>query len=188
MVQHRQTRVTTKDDWQTPVQLFKKLDNRFSFTGDACASADNALSSRFFTEKTDALRSNWSDLGDSVFINPPYSKSHEFVARSWRAVRDGEVKRVVAVVPSTCEVRWFHDYVIGKASEIWFTKGRINFINPETGSEGQSNVVGTAIIVWDGARVGWTNTSIWGMCSKTFEPTGHVSNSVFMGAPQVSLI
>jgi phage N-6-adenine-methyltransferase len=186
--QHRQHRPHTKDDWRTPIKLFNKLNGRFSFTGDACASSHNALCQKFFTEDSDAISSDWSELGDRVFMNPPYSKCHEFMARAWRAVRDKEVDLVVALVPSTCEVKWFHEFVLGKATEIWFTKGRVNFINPSTDSAAQSNVIGSAVVVWDGARVGWSHTSMWGLSSKTFEPTGPVSGSVWGGDRQLGFI
>ena len=188
MSSHRQVRKNTKDDWQTPSRLFDKLNSRFSFTGDACASDLNALCERFFTEDTDAIRSDWSKLGCRVFMNPPYSKCHEFMARAWRAVRDGEVSIVVALVPSTCEVRWFHEFFLGKASQVWFTKGRVNFVNPDTGSAAQSNVVGSVVVVWDGARTGWSNTHMLGLSSKNFEPIGDVAKSLWGDTGQMSLI
>lgn len=188
MSNHRQNRSNTKDDWRTPVTLFNKLDSRFRFTGDACASDSNKLCEKFFTERSDALSSDWMELGPRVFMNPPYSRCYEFMARAWRAVRDREVQVVVALVPSTCEVRWFHEFVLGKASEVWFTRGRVHFINPDTGESAQSNVVGSAIIVWDGARTGWSNTCVHGMSSKTFDPTGDVSSAVWGDVGQMSLI
>ena len=87
MSTHRQNRSNTKDDWRTPMTLFRRLDGRFRFTGDACASDLNALCDNFFTEKTDALNSHWGGLGSRVFMNPPYSRCYEFMARAWRAVR-----------------------------------------------------------------------------------------------------
>ena len=188
MSTHRQNRSNTKDDWRTPITLFRRLDGRFRFTGDACASDLNALCDNFFTEKTDALNSHWGGLGSRVFMNPPYSRCYEFMARAWRAVRDREVDVVVALVPSTCEVRWFHEFVLGKASEVWFTRGRIHFVNPITDEAAQSNVVGSAVVVWDGARNGWANTAIHGMSSRTFNPTGDVSSAVWGDVGQMSML
>lgn len=184
---HRQHRESTKDDWQTPADLFKKLNSRFKFTGDACASDDNHLCDNFFTIDDSALEASWSELGPRVFINPPYSMTSTFMGRCWGALRDRQVELVVAVVPSTCEVKWFHKYVLGKASEVWFTKGRVDFVNPDTQMSANGNVVGTAIIVWDGYTSHHRQTRFFGICGKTFTPTETVGAAVWYGDQQVEM-
>ncbi len=184
---HRKHREVTKDDWRTPASLFTKLHRRFQFTGDACASSENTLCNNFFSEDDNALEKNWSELGSSVFINPPYSETSKFIARCWAAVRDGEVRKVVALVPSTCEVKWFHKYVLGKASEVWFTRGRIDFIHPETQEPISGNVVGSCLVVWEGASTAYRSTSFYGLCSKSFLPTDAISYAVWFGGKQVEL-
>lgn len=62
-----------KDDWETPKDLFDKLNEEFGFTLDACATDENAKCSHYFTEDTDGLSQDWQ--GQTVYCNPPYSLS-----------------------------------------------------------------------------------------------------------------
>jgi len=185
---HRRNREDSKDNWRTPESLFLRLNERFRFTGDACASPDNALCPRFFTVKSDALGSDWSSLGSSVFINPPYSKSAEFMSRAWHAVRDREVDSVVALMPSTVDVKWFHRFVVGKASELWFLRGRVQFLSPETGKPVGGNVVGSMVIVWQSGSCRRTGTRVGSFCSKEFRPLGSVDHAYWMESASHSLV
>tara|TARA_B100000927_G_scaffold278034_1_gene260271 strand:+ start:29962 stop:30537 length:576 start_codon:yes stop_codon:yes gene_type:complete len=185
---HRKHREDSKDDWRTPPELFARLNSRFRFTGDACANPKNALCARFFTYKSNALANSWSSLGDRVFINPPYSKSAEFMSRAWHAARDGEVKEVVALMPSTVDVKWFHKYVVGKASELWFMKGRVGFLNPSTGKPVGGNVVGSMIIVWSESSCRMTGTRLGSFCSRSFQPIGSVDKAYWVAASESNLM
>lgn len=40
-----------RDDWETPLWLFRELDNEFHFTLDAAASGDNHKCQKYFTKK-----------------------------------------------------------------------------------------------------------------------------------------
>lgn len=42
---------TGKDDWETPEDLFKKLDEEFHFTLDPCSSHENAKCKKHYTKK-----------------------------------------------------------------------------------------------------------------------------------------
>ncbi len=185
---HRRHREDSKDNWRTPQKLFYRLNERFRFTGDACASPDNALCPKFFTITTNALSSNWSKLGTSVFINPPYSKSAEFMSRAWHSVRDKETQCVVALMPSTVDVKWFHKFVVGKASEIWFLRGRVQFLSPDTGRPVNGNVVGSMVIVWQSGSCKQTGTRIGSFCARDFRPIGSVDYAYWSEASEHSLV
>lgn len=58
------------DDWATPPHVFAVLDAEFSFTLDACASADNAKCDRFFTPADNGLAQSWAPA--TSWMNPPY--------------------------------------------------------------------------------------------------------------------
>lgn len=47
------------DMWETPQELFEKLDGEFHFTLDACATHENAKCKRYFTERDNALVQDW---------------------------------------------------------------------------------------------------------------------------------
>lgn len=185
---HRKNRVDSKDNWRTPQQLFARLHSRFRFTGDACASPHNALCPKFFTMTSNALKQDWSTLGERVFINPPYSMSAEFMSRSYKAVRFGEVDTVVALMPSTIDVKWFHKYVVGKASELWFLRGRVQFLSPDTGKPVGGNVVGSMIIVWTSGSCKRVGTRVGSFCSKEFKPLGGVDYAYWNENAEHSLI
>ena len=167
---HRKTTEKTKDNWRTPRHLYESLKSRFNFTGDACASDSNALEDLFFTEKTDALTSDWSAIGDSVFINPPYSMTSVFVSRARRAVSDGEVKCVAALIPSTPDVSWFHRDVLDSSCEVWFFRGRISFVDPQMNKTVSGNPVGSCLVVWSLGTPIWAGPRFGSLCSKSGRP------------------
>ena len=109
--------------WQTPKDLFARLNEEFNFTLDAAASKENALCSEFFTIEEDALSRCWKGR---VFLNPPYGrqKTGDFVRK---AVAERDCAEVIVVlVPSRTDTRWFHDVVYQQAGiDVRFIKGRL---------------------------------------------------------------
>ena len=113
-----------EEKWATPQDFFDKLNDEFHFTLDAAASPDNAKCANYFTEEQDGLAQSWG--GHTVWCNPPYCRK----AGLWVKKAYEEHQRtgctVVMLLPSRTDVRWFHDYILGKA-EIRFIKGRLKF-------------------------------------------------------------
>lgn len=96
----------------------------FHFTLDAAASPDNAKCANYFTEEQDGLAQSWK--GHTVWCNPPYCrKTGLWVKKAYEEHQRTECT-VVMLLPSRTDVRWFHDYILGKA-EIRFIKGRLKF-------------------------------------------------------------
>jgi phage N-6-adenine-methyltransferase len=60
------------DEWPTPQAFFNKLNRRYHFTLDPCATPENALCSPFFTKTDDGLKQDWGT--HRVFCNPPYGR------------------------------------------------------------------------------------------------------------------
>lgn len=94
-----------RDDWETPLWLFRELDNEFHFTLDAAASDDNHKCQKYFTKKTDAIVNDWS--GNVVFCNPPYGKQ----IKAWcRKAYEESLKpdtTVVMLIPARTDAGWF---------------------------------------------------------------------------------
>ena len=113
-----------EEKWETPQDFFDKLNDEFHFTLDAAASPDNAKCANYFTEEQDGLVQSWE--GHTVWCNPPYCrKTGAWVKKAYEEhQRTGCT--VVMLLPSRTDVRWFHDYILGKA-EIRFIKGRLKF-------------------------------------------------------------
>lgn len=51
-----------KMDWETPDDLFEKLDKEFRFTIDVAATHENAKVSRHYTPEENGLVQNWGGV------------------------------------------------------------------------------------------------------------------------------
>lgn len=107
------------DLWSTPPELFKALDDEFTFTLDPCCTVDNATCPTYFTEEDDGLSKSWA--GHTVFMNPPYGRE----IGKWIKKAYEEDATVVCLIPSRTDTKWWHDYVM--QGEVRFIKGRLKF-------------------------------------------------------------
>lgn len=138
------------DLWSTPQDLFDALDAEFHFDIDVAADESNHKCDIYLTEGMDALRQEWDcgfgDRGTVAWMNPPYSKCREFIARA-SAMRHAGVT-TVALVPSRTDTRWWHDHVWNRAAnapyanvEVRFIKGRVKFGGAAQGAPFPSVVI-----------------------------------------------
>lgn len=109
------------DLWSTPQDFYDKLHKEFSFTLDPCATDENHKTAKYYTESDDGLLQSWDD--ETVFMNPPYGR----VIGHWMKKASEAKGTVVCLVPARTDTRWWHDYVIGKADEIRYIRGRLKF-------------------------------------------------------------
>lgn len=58
-------------EWETPQDLFDRLNAVFSFELDVCATPENAKCARFYTKEDDAIVQPWAKRN---WMNPPYGK------------------------------------------------------------------------------------------------------------------
>lgn len=114
-----------RKDWRTPKILYEQLDKKFHFDDDPCPVGGSG-----------GLDREW---GKSVYVNPPYGRD----IRNWilKAVREvypinehddiqwmsRSGKRVVMLLPSNTDTKWFHELVLPYSSKIFFIKGRLHF-------------------------------------------------------------
>ena len=111
------------DQWETPQDLFDKLNDEFDFTTDVCALPENAKCSYFFTPKEDGLKMAWAGR---CWMNPPYGREiGKWVQRAYKEVQRG-VPIVVCLLPARTDTKWWHEYVMNSA-EIRLIKGRLKF-------------------------------------------------------------
>ena len=116
---------SNSDEWETPKDVFERLNEEFHFTLDPCATVANAKCEMFYSKQDNGLKKNWG--GQKVFCNPPYSEVAKWAKKAYEeSKKPGTV--VVLLVPSRTDTRWFHEYVYHRA-EIRFVKGRIKFSN-----------------------------------------------------------
>lgn len=111
------------NEWETPQDLFDKLNKEFNFTLDPCSTHDNFKCKKHYTIEEDGLKQDW--FGEVVFVNPPYGREiSKWVKKSYEEWQKGVT--VVMLIPSRTDTKWFHDYILGKA-EVRFIKGRLKF-------------------------------------------------------------
>lgn len=124
------------DLWETPMDLFDKLNEEFNFNIDVCATPENAKCEIFYTKEEDGLKQPWEGV---VWCNPPYGRQiGNWVKRGFIAHKAGNT--VVMLLPARTDTKWFHDYILGK-SEIRFIKGRLKFGNAKNPAPFPSMVV-----------------------------------------------
>lgn len=125
---------SNKDDWETPQDLFDKLNERYGFTLDACASPENAKCEKYYTKEQNSLVQDWNH--DRVWCNPPYGKEiAKFVRKAALST-----SLVVMLLPARTDTKYFHEYIYGKQT-IYFLKGRLKFSNSKTPAPFPSMIV-----------------------------------------------
>lgn len=112
------------DNWETPPEVFKDLDNEFKFTLDPCASKENHKCDKYFTKEENGLLQDWG--GQRVYCNPPYGRTvGDWVEKAAKESRK-ENTIVVMLLPARTDTKWFHKYIYGRAT-IRFIRGRLKF-------------------------------------------------------------
>jgi len=107
-------RLVQHDNWATPKEVYKILDDEFHFDFDPCP----------LNYKQDGILTDW---GKSNFINPPYSRKlkEAFIYKAFEESKKGKI--CVMLLPVSTSTKIFHEIIYPNA-EIRFIKGRINFL------------------------------------------------------------
>lgn len=111
-----------RDDWETPQDLFDRLDATYHFTLDPCSTHENAKCEKHFTAEDDGLSRSWA--GETVFCNPPYGRSIGAWVR--KCSEESRHAKVVMLIPARTDTAYFHDYIYRKA-RVEFLRGRLKF-------------------------------------------------------------
>ena len=114
---------SNRDDWETPLELFRLLDREFGFELDVCATRGNAKCPAFFSPEVDGLKQPWRGI---CWMNPPYgSVIGDWMTKAYLSSLEGAT--VVSLVPARTDTRWWHDFAM--RGEIRFLQGRLSFGN-----------------------------------------------------------
>lgn len=114
------------NEWETPQDLFDKLNEEFGFEVDAAATDENYKCPIYFTEDNSALDKTWKEYGNVIFMNPPYGRGMgKFIKKAYEEAKKGCT--VVCLIPARTDTKVFHDYCA--KGEIRFIKGRLKFVN-----------------------------------------------------------
>ena len=132
------------NEWATPLDFYKELDNEFHFNLDPCSDDTNYKCEKHFTLADDGLSQNWG--GYRVFCNPPYSEISKWVEKAFReGHKDNTI--VVMLIPARTDTRYFHDYILHR-SEVRFVKGRLKF-----GDGKNSAPFPSMVVIFRGAKM-----------------------------------
>lgn len=121
-----------KQEWETPDDLFNRLNEEFHFDIDLAADSRNCKCVPYYNRKDNALNQTWKG---TCWLNPPYgAKEHklsDWVKKAYLETRKRGCT-VVMLIPARTNTRWWHDYCM-KATEIRFLNGRPKFGDAEHG-------------------------------------------------------
>lgn len=132
-----------RDDWRTPLWLFKILNQQFNFDCDVCSSQENALCENYFTKENSCLNQNWDNVN---FMNPPYGREIIYFIEKAHNEWKNNNKTIVALLPVRTDTKWFHNYIYNKA-KIIFVKGRLRF---DIGKKLDNAPFPSMIVIWWG--------------------------------------
>ena len=90
------------DQWATPDDFFKELDQEFHFNLDPCADEQNHKCEKYFTKEDNGLSKDWG--GYRVFCNPPYGRAiTDWVEKAYReGTKDNTI--VVMLIPVKSDI------------------------------------------------------------------------------------
>lgn len=112
------------NEWETPQDLFNKLNDEFHFTLDVASTHENAKCTRHFTIDENGLEQDWDD--EIVWLNPPYGRHiDDWIEKAWREALWNNAT-VVCLIPARTDTKYWHSYCMD-AAEIRFIKGRLKF-------------------------------------------------------------
>lgn len=137
--------------WGTPLALFEALRamtaGAAGFALDAAAEAATAKApvwlgpshgDAWMRDCLTAPWSRWVKPGEWVWLNPPYGVGvHAFISKARDEVRANGINLVLLPLART-DTRWWHDGVLGHASQLVWIKGRVSFVDPVTRIESKN--------------------------------------------------
>lgn len=123
------------DLWETPQDLFCRLNAEHNFTLDVCALPENAKCERYFTPEQDGLSQDWTGV---CWMNPPYGrKIGKWVRKAYESAQNGA--KVVCLLPARTDTAWWHEYVM--RGRVTFLRGRLKFGNSKSSAPFPSAIV-----------------------------------------------
>lgn len=137
--------------WQTPPEVFGPLMEEFQFDLDAAATSETTRLPRFLW---DALNlDDWP--GSRIWLNPPYGRQLDpFVRRAYEEAKKG--KLIVALIPFRCRAAWWHEAILGRATEVRCVRKRIKFMKTDGTRGNFTGSCDSCVVIWRGLGNGAT--------------------------------
>jgi hypothetical protein len=124
---------------RTPKETWERLSKEFCFTVDACASHDNHLLDRYWTEEEDGLRQDWT--GEVVYCHPMFDGN----IGNWVEKAFHSRCITVMLLPAATHTKYFHGFIYRNPSCTveFLPKPKNGFrFGPDDGSEDDESRIG----------------------------------------------
>jgi len=156
-----------KDRWLTPPDVLDVLTEHVDIDLDPCAGSDTEIGDVNWSIQNgqDGLERDWGNH-DVVYVNPPFSEKQDWIQRVIEYQDECELS--ILLTPDSTDVQsWWHGQIVPHADHIWFSDGRISYVDPDTGEEAGSPTFGTALsffgnvprgLLDDLSEIGWLPT------------------------------
>lgn len=114
----------SKDNWETPPELFKTIAIRFGVKCDldVCATKLTTKCPKYFTEKDNSLNLDWNSH-NGFFCNPPYSETKKWIAKCHEQFWKWKIPGVALVFNHT--PAWYFDYIWDLKHERFYPHVRV---------------------------------------------------------------
>lgn len=142
----RQQSKSEKDDWQTPPRVYEPIQRTDGIDMDPCAAPDTNIGDINLTEEHDGLSTPWEGV---VFMNPEFSRKKTWIKRAIdEYLNNPAVERVYILTPDSTDVKsWWHGLLRPACTWTVFFRGRVKYIDPESGEQEKSPPGGSALSI-----------------------------------------
>lgn len=153
-----------RDRWQTPEEIVGVLQEHIDIALDPCAGLYTYIGEENWTIEEpsgtessviqddrilrfgiDSLKRPW-DTGGIAYVNPPYSIKNDFMKKAVDEYEEGNLDGVIILTPDATDVKsWWHGLLREHGEAVWFSEGRVSFIEPDSGEQATQPPFGCAL-------------------------------------------
>jgi len=128
-----------RDEWETPQELFDKLNNQYHFEFDCCANAKNTKCKMF---PEGSFADGYFRKPIMCWMNPPFSKATWMFETFFKLVKIG----VAIYRCDNLETRIWQDIIFPNCDWIFIPKGRVVYEGMNgSGSRFPSALIGVGV-------------------------------------------
>lgn len=78
---------SNSDEWETPLELYTRLNKRFKFTLDPCSTKENHLCDKYYTKEENGLCKSWKARFD---VKMPCLQNKTELRSQWKNYMDNK--------------------------------------------------------------------------------------------------
>lgn len=155
------------DDWGTPEKILQPIrEHMGGIALDPCANVCRLVGQKNIHLPQDGLAVSWLDEVQApdpldlyavstpvraiqqgvIFVNPPYGRAvKDWVRKCIAEANEGA--EIVLLTAARVDTRWFHE-IFDNADAVCFIKGRLKFVDLNTGETGDPAFFPSALAYW----------------------------------------